>query len=287
MGWSLRTIADLSDNEFAQWSKLLEERAGIQLVPMQKSLLQSQLTIRMRELGLDDYSTYYARVTDGLQGRLEWSVLIDRIAVKETSFFRHRESMEFVRHYLQHKIDNRQLNASFDVLSVGCSSGEEPYSLAMVVNDCFELAHLEPYYGITALDISNSALTKGREGRYSTRSTEHMSGEEISRYTSLCNDGHYEVVRKLRDRVCFTHANVLHIKDMPAVKMDVIFCQNLLVYFRRWLRRDILNSLSDRLKPGGVLVIGLGEAGDWEHPQMQRVSNDAIQAYIRQEHKKQ
>ncbi|WP_020210986.1 CheR family methyltransferase [Gilvimarinus chinensis] len=287
MGWSLRTIADLSDSEFSAWSRLLEERAGIQLVPMQKSLLQSQLSIRMRELGYDDYSDYYSLVTDGLQGRLEWSILIDRVAVKETSFFRHRASFEYVRRYLQEKINNRQLSQSFDLWSVGCSTGEEPYSLAMVVNDCFELAQLEPYYGVTALDISSTALARGRLGRYLPRSLEQMTAEEAKRYTSVSNDGSYEIVRKLRDRICFTHGNVMQISEMPKVQMDVIFCQNLLVYFRRWLRRDILNSLVERIKPGGLLVIGLGESADWEHPLMKRVSNETVQAYIRQEYKKQ
>ncbi|MDO3387585.1 protein-glutamate O-methyltransferase CheR [Gilvimarinus sp. SDUM040013] len=282
MGWSLRTIADLSDAEFLQWAKLLEERAGIQLSLNQKSLLQSQLSIRMRELGYDSYAEYYSLVTDGLQGRLEWSILIDRVAVKETSFFRHRASFEFVRRYLQDKINNQQLTSSFDAWSVGCSTGEEPYSLAMVINDCFELAQLEPYYGVTALDISSTALAKGRLGRFMPRSIEQMTAEESKRYCQLGHDGTYEVVRKIRDRVCFTYGNVLQINDMPAVQMDVIFCQNLLVYFRRWLRRDILNSLVDRLKPGGTLVIGIGEVVDWEHPKLKRIANEEVQAYVRQ-----
>lgn len=283
MGWSLRTIADLSDGEFSQWAKLLEERAGIQLSSKQKSLLQSQLSIRMRELGYDSYGDYYSLVTDGLQGRLEWSILIDRVAVKETSFFRHRASFEFVRRFLQNKINNRQLADSFDVWSVGCSTGEEPYSLAMVINDCFELAQLEPYYGVTALDISSTALAKGRLGRFMSRSLENMTTEEVKRYCQLGQDGSYDVVRKLKDRVCFTHGNVLQIREMPAVQMDVIFCQNLLVYFRRWLRRDILNSLVERLKPGGVLVIGIGEVVDWEHPSLKRVNDEDVQAYVRHE----
>jgi chemotaxis protein methyltransferase CheR/type IV pilus assembly protein PilK len=287
MGWSLRTIVDLSDSEFEQWSKLLEERAGIQLTLGQKSLLQSQLSIRMRELGYEHYSDYYSLVTDGLQGRLEWSILIDRVAVKETSFFRHRQSFEYVRHYLQDKINNRQLNDSFDVWSVGCSTGEEPYSLAMVINDCFELAQLEPYYGITSLDISSTALAKARLGRYLPRAIEQMTTEESRRYCTLCNDGNYEIVRKLRDRICFTHGNILQVSEIPNVPMDVVFCQNLLVYFRRWLRRDILNSLAGRLKPGGLLVVGLGEVMDWEHPEMKRVADDKIQAYIRVEQKQQ
>lgn len=283
MAWSLRRLPALSDSQFLQWSKLLEERTGIQLVLSQKALIETQLSIRMRELGYEDYDYYFQRVNDGVSGMLEWSILVDRVAVKETSFFRHRPSLETVRRYLQSKIDNQQLKGSFDVWSVGCATGEEAYSLAMVINDCFELATLDPYYGITALDISSSALSKARAGRYNVRKLDEVKPEEIKRYLHQCADGSYEVLSKLRDRVCFTHGNIIRANSMPAVKVDVIYCQNLLVYFRRWLRRDILNTLVEHLKPGGLLVIGLGEAVDWEHPRMQRTALDEVQAYLRDE----
>lgn len=287
MAWSLRTLPVLSDKQFAQWSTLLEERTGIQLAQQQKALLETQVSIRMRELGYEDYDLYFQELTHGVSGMLEWSILVDRIAVKETSFFRHRPSLEYVRCYLQNKINNQQLHASFDVWSVGCATGEEAYSLAMVINDCFELAALNPYYGITAVDISTTALTKAREARYNIRKLEQVKAEEIKRYMNQSADGNYEVVSKLRDRVCFTQGNIIRPDCMPAVKVDVIFCQNLLVYFRRWLRRDILNALVERLKPGGLLVIGLGEVVDWEHPRMHRLSADEVQAYLRDEREEQ
>lgn len=284
MGWSLRTLPTLTAEQFAQWSKLLEERTGMQLVPQHKALLESQITTRMRELGCDDYDNYYQQVTHGASGMLEWTVIIDRIAVKETSFFRHRPSIEYVRRYLQHKINNQSLKQGFDVWSVGCASGEEAYSLAMVINDCFELAALDPYYGITAFDLSVSALAVARKGCYNKRKIETVKADEFKRYTKQLTDGNYEILSRIRERVCFTQANLIHYKDLPDVKVDVIFCQNLLVYFRRWLRRDILNALVDHLKPGGVLVTGLGEVIEWEHPKMQRISVDEVQAYVREEH---
>src|SRR5690606_20841145 len=97
MAWSLRRLPALSDQQFVQWSKLLEERTGIQLTKTQQGLIESQLSIRMRELGYDDYDHYFQQVSVGISGMLEWSVLVDRIAVKETSFFRHRPSLEYVR----------------------------------------------------------------------------------------------------------------------------------------------------------------------------------------------
>jgi len=287
MVWSLQATSAFSENQFTQWSKLLEERTGIQLSPQQKTLLQSQVSIRMRELGCNDYNQYFDTVTDGLSGLMEWSVLVDRLTVKETSFFRHRPSLEYVRRFLQNRINNRQLDNSFDIWSVGCASGEEPYSLAMVANDCFELAALDPYYGVTATDISQSALKQARTGRYPTRKLEPLYPDEINRYLRKTEDGSFQVVDKLRDRVCFSPGNVTRVDAMPQVSMDVIFCQNLLVYFRRWLRRDILNAFADRLKPGGVLIIGLGEAADWEHPSLRRVMGADVQAYIREERQEQ
>lgn len=283
MAWSLRTLPTLSAEQFTQWGKLLEERTGIQLVFQQKAWLESQMSNRMRELSFEDYDSYYEYVSQGLEGKLEWTRLVDRIAVKETSFFRHRESLEYVRQYLQNKINNQTLNESFDIWSLGCATGEEAYSIAMVINDCFELAALNPYYGITAMDISSSALAAGRKARYAKRRVEQVTHEEVKRYLTPCPDGSYEVVNKLRDRVCFTQANIIHARQLPNVKVDVIFCQNLLVYFRRWLRRDVLNALVSRLKPGGLLIVGLGETVDWDHPLMQRTSDDQVQAYIRAE----
>ncbi len=239
---------------------------------------------RMRDHGDEDYSAYFDFISkETIEAKLEWSRLIDRIAVKETSFFRHRESIEYVRNYLQQKINNQALNNSFDIWSLGCATGEEAYSLAMVVNDCFELAAISPYYGITAMDISSSALAAGRKGRYSKRRVEQVKPDEAKRYLQVCTDGSYEVVNKLRDRVCFAHINIIHARQLPVVQVDVIFCQNLLVYFRRWLRRDVLNALVERLKPGGLLIVGLGEIVDWEHPEMQRTGDDHVQAYVREE----
>jgi type IV pilus assembly protein PilK len=281
MGWSLRTLPALSLEQYAKWCKLLEERTGMQLVPQHKALLESQISKRMRELEYDDYDRYYQQVNDGVSGKVEWAIIIDRVSVKETGFFRHRPSIECVRHFLQKKINNQTLSQSFDVWSVGCATGEEAYSLAMVINDCFELAALNPYYGITAFDLSMTALATARKGRYAKRKVEYVKADELKRYTKQLTDGNYEMVSRLRDRVCFTQANMIHHNNLPKVSVDVIFCQNLLVYFRRWLRRDILNALVEHLKPGGILITGLGEVADWDHPKMQRMAVDEVHVYVR------
>ena len=285
MAWSLRSLPVLSEEQFDRWGKLFEERTGIQIVFQQKSWLESQVFARMRELQYEDYDDYFTFVSTGIEGKLEWNILADKVTIKETSFFRHRDSLEYVRQYLQQKIYNKSLSDNFDVWSVGCSTGEEPYSLAMVLNDCYEFASLDAYYGVTGMDISQTALNFARKARYSKRRMELLKPVETRRYFVQCTDGSYEVIGKLRERVCFTQANIINARQLPDVKVDVIFCQNLLVYFRRWLRRDLLNALVDRLKPGGLLIVGLGEMVDWEHPNIQRTADDHVQAYLRVEPK--
>lgn len=280
MVWSLQSVPVLSDAQFALWSKLLEERAGIYLGEQQKVFLQTQVTMRMRELGYQDYGDYYCCVVDGVAGMVEWALLVDRLVVNETSFFRHRPSIDFIGRRVAVHLQNSAGNAAYDLWSVGCSSGEEPYSLAMVMNDAYQNAGREPRYAITGTDISRAALGVARAGVYGARKVRLVEEHFRQRYFLPVADTQYQISSLLRDRICFNQGNVLNINEMPIIKVDAIFCQNLLVYFRRWLREQILNAFVARLKPGGILVIGLGEVVDWVHPDMKRVAVDAVQAYV-------
>lgn len=280
MVWSLQTSQELTDQQFAQWSRLLENRSGICLSDQQRIFLQTQVSMRMRELGQTDYSEYLNTVTNGIPGLMEWSILVDRLVVKETSFFRHIPSIEFIKNYvLGHLTQRHDSKESLEIWSVGCSSGEEPYTLAMILNDAFEYVKKQPYFGITATDISRAALVLAKAGQYNARKVEVMESHYSKRYFKKNAQDQYVVQPELSDRVCFNQGNILNINEMPNMQMDIIFCQNMLVYFRRWLRHEIMNAFVQRLKPGGILVIGLGEVVDWVHPKMQRMPADNVQAY--------
>jgi chemotaxis protein methyltransferase CheR/type IV pilus assembly protein PilK len=279
-GWSIQAIPDLSEEDFTQWRRLLEERTGIHLVPQQKAFLQSQLTIRTRELGNITFAQYFQSLHEGLRGVVEWSTLVDRLVVKETSFFRHQPSFDYIQDYVTQRIANGSIDESFDVWSVGCSTGEEPYTLAMIINECFASASLSNYWGITGMDISMPALSFAKQGIYSRRKLDMIPAELRSRYFTDYDQLRSQISPVMRERVCFTSGNVIELKKMPMVKMDVISCNNMLIYFRRWRRRKILNNLAERLKKGGILIIGLGEIVDWEHPLLQPVANDGVQAYV-------
>ena len=282
--WSMKESLKMDDEQFILWQALLEDRTGMQISAHRKSFLETSLAIRMREVGLQDYDAYYEKLMSGLTGEVEWATLVDRLTVQETSFFRHTSSFELVHDYCDTRL--KEGASSLDVWCVGCSTGEEPYSLGMMLNGLIE-QHQGKYWGITATDISLPALSKARQGIYSKRKLDLMSDEYKSRYfttlpgSSLSESRKVQVNRELKDRICFAQVNVLELESAPMAEMDVIFCQNLLIYFRRWRKRDIVTHLAERLVPGGLMVLGIGEVLDWSHPDMERVPYDNTLAFVR------
>ena len=279
--WALRPLADMSEQEVHDWQVLLEDRTGLVLNEQRRAFLQASLSARMRELGITDYRSYYVQVTDGLRGAVEWSTLMDRLTVQETRFFRHRPSFDLLESYLRERCNAAALSQPLALWSVGCSSGEEPYSLAILAAEVMRTSQLPELFGVTGTDISLSALSKAREGVYAARKLEQLDIDLGERYFERLADGRYKVIPTLASRVCCARLNVLELAKSPFSGMDVIFCQNLLIYFRRWRRREILNRLAERLAPGGLLVVGVGEVVGWQHPDLQPVADDRVLAFIR------
>lgn len=279
--WALQPLADMTIDEFNDWQKLLESRSGMVVGEQRRSFLQVNLTARMRELGVPDYSSYYQQVTDGPCGAVEWVALLDRLTVQETQFFRHAASFEALTSFLTQKVQNAQSPASLSLWSVGCSSGEEAWSLAMCAAEVLRQTPKKIDFGVTATDISHSALRKSRRAKYDPRRLERMPAELLERYFTKQADGQYQVVGSLAERLCFARLNMLDLAQAPIFGMDVIFCQNVLIYFRRWQRREILNRLVARLAPGGLLVIGVGEVAGWQHPDLEPVADERVLAFTR------
>lgn len=252
--WALRPVADMSQADFHDWQTLLEARTGVVISEQRRAFLQTNLSARMRELGVTDYASYYRQVTDGPRGAVEWSTLLDRLTVQETRFFRHLPSFEVLSQYLQERLA-AGLGKPWELWSVGCSSGEEPYSLAIQAAEVLQGSELPEHFAVTGTDISQGALGKAREACYSARRLEQVNDELRERYFLAQADGRFKVVPSLAARVCCAKLNVLELAKAPMSGMDVIFCQNLLIYFRRWRRRDILNRLAESLAPGGLLVV--------------------------------
>lgn len=271
------TMRPLDETQFLRWQQLLEERSGLFLPAKRRSFLHAQLSMRMREIGCDDVDEYYNMVNQGTTGTIEWQTLIDRLTVHETRFFRDPDAFALVDQYIQERADSFD-NKSFECWSVGCSTGEEVYSLAIIAER--HLARRQKRYAITGTDISKEVLHRAKLGVYSARSLDLVPPEFETEMFQIQNHK-AQVIERIRQRCCFTQVNILKLADYPLHSQQIIFCQNVLIYFRRWRRREILNILAQRLAPGGLLVIGSGDLVDFQHPLLEPVANTKVSAFIR------
>lgn len=281
--WALRPLPDMDDAQFHQWKTLLEHRTGMALSVERKSFLETNIGIRMREIGCGSFQAYYEKIVDSPEAVVEWATLVDRLTVQETRFFRDPDAFRLVSDYVMTRPREQLRTRPLEAWSVGCSTGEEAYTLAILLNECMEQLGLPPLYGVTGSDISKPALDKAERGRFNPRRLADMSTLLKQRYFRPGAHNTVEISEGLRERVCFTRLNVLDLKRAPMQGMNIIFCQNLLIYFRRWRRRDIVSRLAECLAPGGLLVLGQGEVTGWQPPGLQRVPSEHVLAWIRRQ----
>ena len=140
----------------------------------------------------------------------------------------------------------------------------------MAIDDHMNQIGCEYYLGVTASDISKSALAHGRAGIYSKQQIKEIEPDWLDNYFEITEDDKFRVQSHLRKRVCFNYINILDMGKAPIGKMDIIICQNLLIYFDKKERIDIANTLADHLLPGGLLILGVGELLGWENENITR-----------------
>ncbi len=271
-------IPSLSDDQYRRWAELLEHRLGV-IVPKERKLfLQSKIWSRMRELGYVDYDEYWKFVNSGIEGNLEWSQLVDRLTVHETSFFRHQPSFDLVAEDLGEKFVSQQKPFRYKVWSVSCATGEEPYSLAMMLHTLCRQAEGDVNYGITATDVSSPAVAIAKQGVYSSDKLINIEASYHSHISKL-NDEMFVIKEYIKRRLAFGVFNLLDVNKPSNIKYDVIYCQNVLMYFDRSVRQRILNGLVNYLNTRGLLILGQTEINAWAHQKMTRVDRSRTLAF--------
>lgn len=250
---SRRELAPLSDRDFARVQRLLERVAGIRLGPTKRALVFGRLAARLRELGLHDYGAYLDLVeTDSRNGELD--KLLDRLTTNETHFFREPRHFDLLRQALR---DKRWPHRPLRVWSAACSSGEEPYTLAMVLAE--ELgAH---GWEILGSDINTQVLAEANRGIYRLQRLKDVPEPLVKRYCLKgvrSQAGYFAVGSALRQNVRFRRIN-LH-EALPEIgDFDIIFLRNVMIYFDEPVKRQVVKRLAARLRPGGYLFIGHSE----------------------------
>lgn len=280
--WRYTAPAMMDDDQYQQWVTLLEQRTGIALPEARKTFLVTKLAIRMRELGVKEYQEYFNRIVATASGQVEWETLVDRLTVHETRFFRDSQALQFIRDsYLPQLVKTHSAPYTINVWSVGCATGEEPYSLAMVLESFFGQLCTGFYFGITASDVSRAALQTAREGRYHRHRVKNVPELLARQYLQTVDVEHVQVNPVLQQHICFVPINMLELDEQKVGQMDIIVCQNVLIYFKQDRRQKVLDALATHLKPGGILILGPGEVIGWSHPQLATVNSQTLTAYQR------
>lgn len=270
---------EMDDGQFQEWTRLLERCAGLHIAPERRSFLISGIRTRMRANGCGSSREYYERLIKQRSQAEEWSLLIDKLTVHETSFFRHQASMDLVNETLLQ--DPPEKEHDYFAWSVGCATGEETYSLAMQLDNHIGDAAQEYCFRVIGTDISTPAVRRARKGVYLNRRLIDVPLAFQERYCRKVSDRYFRITEELRGRVCFTRLNLRDLNNTPMPKFNLIFCQNLLIYYDRKRRLEIASDLARCLRSGGVLVLGVGELLDWRNSNMEKVRYPDTLAYRR------
>ncbi len=271
-------LPDFKLFDYEEWSQLLEKRVGITIPKERELFLQTKIWSRMRELGISSFSEYWQMVKNGITGNLEWSELLDRLTVHETSFFRHGPSFKLVENDFNNILENKA-KFHYKVWSVSCSTGEEPYSLAMMLHQLkIKAEKNNVYYGITATDVSKPALMQAENCFYSKEKVKEID-LNYRKYLTSVNSNIFTIDETIKDRVAFGVFNLLKIEKMPTIKFDIIFCHNVLIYFSKGKKIKILEGLKRFLKKGGLLVLNPTDIGSWKSQGMTRITYKRTLAY--------
>ena len=275
------TELEMDDTQFSEWTRLLKHRAGLFIGPDRRSFLLSGIRARMRENRCQTLREYYDRLLKTGTGEAEWLLLVDRLTVHETRFFRHRSSMQLVGESLVPEA--LESGAGYRAWSVGCATGEEAFSLAMQVEACVAGQKAAVQWCVIGSDISLPSLHHARDGRYLNRSLRDIPEAFRENYCCEVSASHFEIAPGLRERVSFVHMNLRDLGKCSMEPVDLIYCQNLLIYYDRRKRVEMIDKLVEFLRPGGALVLGPGDVLDWRHAGMARIRCPDTLAYRRKQ----
>ena len=251
----------MRESEFDFIRSLVYERSRISLSRDKRELVTARLGKRLRATNLTTVGEYCLLLKAPGQ-EAELANLIDAISTNHTFFFRENAHFDFLR---QTVIPEMQATAAkerrtcFNVWSAACSSGEEPYSIAMTLAECMPNSP----WRIEATDISHRILERAKAGIYRDETVQRLTPQQLENYFQRGfgpQDGNYRVKAAVRDQITFRHLNLLEGEPPFREQFHVIFCRNVMIYFDQPTQEELVGRLARHLRPGGYLFVGHAES---------------------------
>ncbi len=267
--------ASLSARDFDRVAAKIFELAGIVIEPQKRQMIHARLARRLRATGLDTFSAYLDVVEAG-KDAAELQAFINAITTNLTSFFRENHHFDHFRRSVLAPMQTRRAER-LRVWSAGCSTGEEPYSIALTLLSALNTVPSD--YKVLATDLDTGVLEKAKSGLY----PKEKAGSALAaygRYLGADDTGKMiQIGTEPRALITFRQLNLMQAWPMSGV-FDVIFCRNVLIYFNPETKADLIDRFAEKLKPGGYLYLGHSESILGEHPKFE---NEGQTTYRRRE----
>jgi len=253
---------ELTKEEFTLFQEYIHEKAGMYFAENKMYLIKNRLGKRIKDLGIKSYKDYFYQVKYDVSMK-EFNKLMTLVTTNETSFFRNPPQLksfaeEVLPLVVKEKLDSKGPK-TLKLWSAGCSTGEEPYTLAILVSE-FLKSTIGWNIEIHASDISENVLAAARMGEYS-ESTLRTTPPDIKKKYFIADNGKYRVKPEIKNMVRFGYLNLNDSRKLSMYSgMDFIFCRNVMIYFSDEVKRQIVRGYYNALRPGGYFYIGHSES---------------------------
>lgn len=258
---------EITDKEFEHFRELIYQEAGINLTPAKRCLVQTRIGKLMRRRNINGFKQLFSMLENDDTGQ-ELISVVDAICTNHTYFFRENEHFNYLTEHIIPDLVNNQNKKIVRIWSAGCSTGEEPYSIAISLNEVRN--HLQSWkFNVFASDLSTKALKTAARGIYEMETIRPLSDELKKKYFQR-GKGRFSNLVKVKDNVKlqveFKRHNLLNTLDNQQ-KFDVIFCRNVMIYFDQDTKTKVVHRVGEKLNEGGYFITGHSESLNMiEHP---------------------
>ncbi len=252
----------LDDETFENLRDIIYRNYGIYFNSNKKYLLVTRIGKILRERNIYDFQSYIKLlISSNLKHELK--MLADSVTINETYFFRAKEQLEALEKSIAGEIYNSKTGFqknSFRIWSAACSSGEEPYTMAILIKEKLQPQYPDIRFQVLATDINSSVLKKARAGIYNYYAVKDVPPQYLMKYFEK-KGSYFYIKDEIKRMVSFSSVNLYDQSQMKMQKnFDVIFCANVLIYFDLKSKRKVLEMLHNSLNPGGYLFVGFSES---------------------------